>query len=120
MSHSDLVFWDMPYGMGLAPWDVALTDLELETFFKHLAVINRAQAYVLVLGVYWRDISRILAAMAANGFLDLHPLFHYKPQQNTSGMEWIQSVEVMLVGYMGGCATATSHSRTSTPCSGTT
>ena len=43
----------MPYGMGLARWDVLLSDLELETFFKNLAVLNRAQAHCLVLGVIW-------------------------------------------------------------------
>ena len=30
---ADLVFWDMPYGLGVAPWDVLLTDTELDFFF---------------------------------------------------------------------------------------
>ena len=35
----------------------------------------------------------------ANGYLDIHPLFVYKPMQNTSGMEWISAVEALVVGY---------------------
>ena len=40
---ADLVFWDMPYVLGLAAWDVLLTDAELENFFQQVAVINRAR-----------------------------------------------------------------------------
>lgn len=102
MSCLDLVHWDMPYGMGLADWDVLLSDQELETLFQQLAVINRARAHCLVLGCVWHEVGRIRTAMALNAYLDIHPLFVYKPQQNTSGMEWISAVEVLVVGYKGG------------------
>jgi hypothetical protein len=99
---ADLVFWDMPYGMGLARCDVLLSDLELETFFKNLAVINRSQAHCLVLGCIWSDMGRIRAAMQANGYGDQHPLVNVKLMQNTSGMEFIKAVEFMVAGYKGG------------------
>ena len=92
----------MPYGMGLAPWDVLLSDVELETFFKNLAVVNRAPAHCLVLGVVRHDMGRVRTAMLANGYSDPHPVYNCKPQQNTSGMEWIQAVESMVVAYKGG------------------
>ena len=62
-----------------------LSDLELETFFKNLAVINRAPNHVLVLGCIWHDMGRVRAAMAANGYADMHSLVNVKPMQNTSG-----------------------------------
>ena len=88
--------------MGLADWDVLLSDVELETLFQQLAVINRARNHVLVLGCVWHDIGRIRSAMSANGYLDQHPLLVYKPMQNTTGMEFISAVEFLVVGYKGG------------------
>ena len=98
-----MMHWDMPYGKGLADWDAALlTDVEVENLFQQLNVINRARAHSLVLGCVWHDVGRMRTAMAANGYLDIHPLFVYKPMQNTSGMEWISAVETLVVGYKGG------------------
>ena len=95
-----MMHWDMPYGKGLADWDMALlTDMEVESLFQQLGVINRARNHCLVLGCVWHDVGRMRAAMAANGYLDIHPLFVYKPMQNTSGMEWISAVETLVVGY---------------------
>ena len=89
----------MPYGKLLARWDVLLSDLEMATFFKNLAVINRAQFHVLVLGCIWHDMGRVRAAMMANGYSDTLALVNVKPQQNTSGMEFIQATEFMVAGY---------------------
>jgi len=100
---ADLVFWDMPYGLGLAPWDSALlTDIELETFFQQLAVVNRARQHCLVLSCVWHDAGRLRKFMMENAYSDIHPLYVYKPMQNTTGMEWIFAVEIMIVGYKGG------------------
>ena len=83
-----MMHWDMPYGKGLADWDAALlTDMEVESLFQQLGVINRARNHCLVLGCVWHDVGRMRTTMAANGYLDIHPLFVYKPMQNTSGME---------------------------------
>ena len=49
----------MPYGKMLARWNVLLLDLEIETFFKNLAVISRAQFHCLVLGCIWQKKVRI-------------------------------------------------------------
>lgn len=92
----------MPYGLGLAKWDVLVSDLELATFFIQLAAINRAQAHCLVLSVAWHDMGRVRAAMLENGYSDAHALFNYKPQNNTSGMEFISAVETLVVAYKGG------------------
>ena len=41
--------------------------------------------------------------MTLNGYNGIHPLYVYKPQQNTTGMYWIFAVvEMMIVGYKGG------------------
>ena len=92
----------MPYGMALAEWDVLLSEMDVEILFQQLAVINRARAHCLILGCIWHDMGRIRLAMLANGYTDVHVLVVYKPQQNTSGMEWINALEHLVVGYKGG------------------
>ena len=32
---ADLVFREMPFGFGKAPWDELLPDVEVEQFFQH-------------------------------------------------------------------------------------
>ena len=97
-----MIFWDMPYGMNLAAWDVLLPDADVESLFQQLAVINRATAHCLVLGCIWHDLGRMRVAMLANGYCDVHVLGVYKPQQNTTGFDWINALELMVVGYKGG------------------
>ena len=92
----------MPYGLGVAPWEVLLTDTELEIFFQQLAVTNRARTHCLVLGCAWHDGGRIRQRMLDNGYHDTHPLYPLKTQQNNTGMEWIQAVEMLVAGYKGG------------------
>ena len=92
----------MPYGMALAEWDVLLPELDVEILFQQLAVINRARAHCLILGCIWHDVGRMRQAMLANGYTDVHVLVVYKPQQNTSGMEWINALEHLVVGYKSG------------------
>ena len=99
---ADLVFWDMPYGLLVAPWDVLLTDVEVEEFFKQVAVINRARNHTMVLSINCKDYGRMWTFMTQNGYSDIHPLYVYKPQQNMTGMGWIFAVEQMIVGYKGG------------------
>ena len=98
-----MMHWDMANGKGLAELDTAfLTDQEVENLFQQLNVINRARAHCLELGCVWHEVGRLRAATAANGYLDIHPLFVYKQLQNTSGMEWILAVETLVEGYNGG------------------
>ena len=57
---TDLMWWDMPYGIDLADWDQALvTDMLLEVLGQQLSVINRLRNHTLVLGVVWHDAGRI-------------------------------------------------------------
>ena len=98
---SGLIFWDMPFGLGLADWDELLSDDELKLFFKQLATVNTSASSALALIVHFRDAGRVAAAMEENGFADVHPFFVYKPTQNARGTEcFIHAVEVVLVGYM--------------------
>ena len=92
----------MPYGLGLAPWDTLLTDAELENFFQQIAVINRARWHCLVLSCIWHDAGRVRSLMMANGYSDCHVIVGYKPMQNVPGLEFINAVEIMVVGYKGG------------------
>ena len=99
---ADLVFWDMPYGLLVAPWDVLLTDVDVDEFFKQMAVINRARNHTMVLSINCKDYGRMANFMALNSYTDTHPLYVYKPQQNMTGMGWIFAVEQMIVGNKGG------------------
>jgi hypothetical protein len=56
---ADFVFWDMPFGLNLAPWDKLLDDLELSIFFKQLSTVNTSKSTVIALP--WWFISLILA-----------------------------------------------------------
>ena len=40
--------------------------------------------------------------MLAHGYSDIHSLTIYKPQNNTTGMDWIYVTELMVLGYKGG------------------
>ena len=66
------------------------------------ASCHQPRAHCLILGCIWHDMGRIRLAMLANGYTDVHVLVVYKPQQNTSGMEWINALEHLVVGYKGG------------------
>ena len=93
----------MPFGLGLAPWDVLLTDEELGRFFMQLNVVNTSQQTVLALVVHFADAGRVKAAMEAAGYLSVHPFYVYKPNQNVKGTDcFIFAVEMILVGYLGG------------------
>jgi hypothetical protein len=92
----------MPYGLNLAPWDVLLSDEELESFFEQIAVINRARHHCLVLGAPWHEGGRLRTIMLAKGYMDTHVLTVIKPMQNTTGLSWINATEFLFVGYKGG------------------
>ena len=98
---SGLIFWDMPFGLGVADWDTLLTDPQLEMLFNQLKIINTSRSTVLALVVHFRDIGRVAKAMEENGYRDVHPFYVYKPQQNRRGTNcFIFAVECILVGYM--------------------
>ena len=96
----DFIFWDMPFGLGLAEWDVLLTDDELQTFFLQLSVINKSDKTVIALVVHWTDAPRVKSFMEKGGFTGVHPVYVYKPCQNQKGTDcYIFAVEMVLVGY---------------------
>ena len=90
----------MPFGLGVADWDVLLTDDQLTLFFRQLEIINESPSTVLALLVHFRDAGRVASAMEARGYVDVHPFYVYKPQQNQRGTGcFIFAVEVVVVGY---------------------
>ena len=91
----------MPFGLGLADWDVLLTNEELEMFFRQLNIVNTSAKTTLALVVHWADAGRVKAAMEAGGYQSVHPFYVYKPNQNQKGTGcFIFAVEVILVGYL--------------------
>jgi hypothetical protein len=93
------VYFDTPYGLGLADWDIKMTTAEFDIFFKQLAVINTARNHVLCLHCHWSDLGRVAEAMTGAGYEDIHPMYVYKPQQNQKGMNFIFAVDAILIGY---------------------
>ncbi len=90
----------MPFGLGVADWDVLLTDEQLALFFRQLEIVNMSGTTVLALVVYFKDAGRVASAMESRGYVDVHPFYVYKPQQNQRGTGCnIFAVEVILVGY---------------------
>ena len=79
-----------------------LTDVQVDEFFKPVAVINRALHYTMVPSINCKDYGRMAAYMMQNGCTDIHPLFVFKPQQNMTGMGWIFAASQMIVGSKGG------------------
>ena len=93
-----MVFWDMPFGLGVADWDVKLSDLEIQMLFKQLDIINTATSWVVCLVVHVRDYGRVERLMEDHGFVDIHPFYVYKPNQNQKGVGcFIFAVEVVIV-----------------------
>ena len=96
-----MIYWDMTFGLGVADWDVLLSDDELDLFFRQLAVVNLCRTTTLALIVHWKDAPRVAEAMEKHGFGNVHPFYTYKPMQNQRGVDrFIFSVEMILVGYM--------------------
>ena len=90
----------MPFGLGVADWDVLLTDEQLTLFFRQLQIINTSQTTVLALIVHFKDAGRVTEAMGRFGYQDVHPFYTYKPQQNQRGTGcFIFAVEMILIGY---------------------
>ena len=88
----------MPYGLR---WRHGTTDVEVEQFFQQVVVIASERHHCGVLSIVFSDSGRMKAFMVQCGYSDIHPFYIYKPQQNTTGMEWIYAVE-KLCGYKGG------------------
>ena len=90
----------MPFGLGVADWDVLLTDEQLALFFRQLEIVNMSGTTVLALVVHFKDAGRVASAMESRGYVDVHPFYTYKPQQNQRGTGcFIFAVELILVGY---------------------
>ena len=91
----------MPFGLGLADWDVLLTDEQLKMFFRQLAIVNSCPSTVLALVVHFTDAGRVAKAMEEHGYIGVHPFYVYKPTQNQRGTEcFIFAVEMVLIGYL--------------------
>ena len=71
------VFWDMPFGLGLAEWDVLLTDEQLKMFFRQLAIVNSCTSTVLALVVHFTDAGHVAKAMEEHGYTGVHPFYVY-------------------------------------------
>ena len=90
----------MPFGLGLAPWDVLLTDSQLQMFFQQLAIVNLCEDGMIALVVHYADAGRVKTAMEKSGWNDVHPFYVYKPNQNQRGTNcFIFAVEIILIGY---------------------
>ena len=69
----------MPFGLGVANWDVLLTDEQLTLFFRQLQIINTCQTTVLALVVHFKDAGRVASFMEKFGFVDVHPFYLQTP-----------------------------------------
>lgn len=97
---ADFIFWDMPFGLGLASWDTLLPDEDLDMFFKQINVVNTSSSTVIALVVHFADAGRVKKAMEEVGFGSVHPYYVYKPGQNQRGTDcFIFAVEMILIGY---------------------
>ena len=101
-----LVYWDMPFGLGLTEddtsddWDRSLTDQELAHFFTFLGLSNSCKNFTLALMIPPTETERMSQAMNDNGFNNIHSIYVRKPQVNGIGTnKWIPSMEQILVGY---------------------
>ena len=98
---SALIYADLPYGIGMADWDVAMTYDELVLMLAQVMIINTAQFHTLVLWVGFDQMALTTKAMKDSGYVAVHPVFHNKIDANfpQSCHVHLSCVEVMLWGY---------------------
>ena len=75
-----------------------LSDTEFELLLAQLAIIV-TNSHALVFNCIWSDLGRVKNHMLTAGYQDIHPVYVHKPQQNAKGVNWIYSVDIMLIGY---------------------
>ena len=100
MLMSELIYFDMPFGLGLAEWDqAAYSPDQFADLFAQLNIVNTKSDHALVLIIHWRQAGATEYAMQKAGYTGIHPIYVQKPSQNAKGMGFIFSVEVALIGY---------------------
>ena len=75
----------MPFGLGLADWDILLTSEELGMFFNQLNIVNTSPKTTLALVVHWADAGRVKAAMETTGYQSVHHFTSTNPIRTRRG-----------------------------------
>lgn len=98
--------FDEPFGYGVADWDrQVLTVEEQHTVLNQFVASNSNTAgTVMVINCPPAMYAEVSKAMVDRHFVDTHPLYWYKEDQNLEGPRnnFIFAVEQMVVGYHGG------------------
>ena len=101
-----MVYWDCPFGViPFCEWDKVLSEEEFEEVFKQISAVIKSQTCVCIFKVHHSQMGMIEELMLKHKFVDAHPLYWWKTDQNVVGLKrYTFAVETLMVGYLGGRA----------------
>ena len=101
-----MVYWDCPFGIiPFCEWDKVLSEEEFEEVFKQISAVIKSQTCVCIFKVHHSQMGMIEKLMLKHKFVDAHPLYWWKTDQNVVGLKrYTFAVETLMVGYLGGRA----------------
>lgn len=101
-----MVYWDCPFGIiPLCEWDKVVSEEEFEIVFKQISAVIKSQTCVCIFKVHHSQMGMIEKLMLKHKFIDAHPLYWWKTDQNVVGLKrYTFAVETLMVGYLGGRA----------------
>ena len=110
-SPSGGIFWDRPYGLGLADWDKALfTDAQDTEAFRNIEQINKSANSVLITHQHFREMDKVCKVAEKFQYKEAYQFVTYKPAQNAKGVNChIYSTDNLLIHWKGGMNKATKY-----------
>lgn len=99
-THStDVVVADLPYGLGVEPWDAEVWPKDyLEQVLSVVKGNNQAPFFCIGLWCHWVNAADVHDALNAQGFKNICPIYWYKPNQTYVGPAgtYTRAVEIMV------------------------
>lgn len=100
----ELVLFDTPYGLKVAPWDdKPLSPEDLKTILDQVTAVNKAASSVVALWAHWETLPSYVPILKHSYYSnDVTPVVWYKDNQNVAGRpdQMTFAWEVFLTGRM--------------------
>jgi hypothetical protein len=110
---SAAVLADLPFGLGVEPWDTNLWSTEqIETVLRTVRSVNTRSSFVTVCWCLWSELGSMSDIMEQEGYGTVQPYFWHKTGHNWmqgAPQTFAQSVETAVVGYYPRASDVESH-----------